>query len=167
MPIDFNFRSIEPRNLDVATHFIESQDLGYRYYERWVEKMRGELSSGTKHGILAYSNGIVVGDVIFQKHKEINGFLEMKNIRVHPKLRGRNFASFMLKQAELEMPSESVIVDARVNQRDMINFLTSQGYIPVRQISLYDSHNQDAIMVKLKDEKLRDRIISAISSSYN
>ena len=69
MPIDFAFRRIGPRNLDSATQFIASQDLGYPRYEKWIEKMRSELSFGIKHGILAYSNGIIVGDVVFQEYK--------------------------------------------------------------------------------------------------
>lgn len=167
MPIDFAFRSIGLRNLDAAMQFITSQNLGYPNYERWTEKTRGELSSGIKHGILAYSNGIVVGDVVFQNHKELPKILEMKNIRIHPKLRGRNFASFMLKQAELEMFSEAVIVDARANQKDMIDFLTSQGYFPVAAISLYDSHNKDIVMVKPINPKTRNQITSSVKSYFN
>ena len=130
MPIDFTFRNIEPRSLDPAMQFIASQNLGYPNYERWVEKAREELSFGIKHRILNYSNRIVVGDVIFQRHKQLANILEIKNIRIHPELRGRNFASFMLRQAELEMSSKAVIVDARANQKDMIYFLTSRGYTP-------------------------------------
>ena len=166
MPIDFTFRTIDGKNLDEATRFISSQNLGYPNYDSWVEKMRSELSLGIKHGIAAYSDGAFVGDVIFQEHKQIRGILEMKNIRIHPLLRGRNFAPFMLKQAEIEMNSEAVIVDARLNQRDMINFLTSQGYIPTAKVSLYDSYNEDVVMVKFKTQN-QGRIISLVLSNYN
>ena len=165
MPIDFAFRSIGPRNLDSATQFIASQDLGYPRYEKWIEKMRSELSFGIKHGILAYSNGIIVGDVVFQEYKQARGILEMKNIRIHPNLRGRNFASFMLKQAEFELPNSAVIVDARASQTDMINFLTKQGYSPIAQVSLYDSNNQDVVMVKMKSSG--KNILPLIKARYN
>lgn len=167
MPIDFNFRSVEPGNLDAAMQFIASQDLGYPNYGRWTEKTRSELSSGIKRGILAYSNGVVVGDVISQKHKELPNILELKNIRIHPKLRGRNFASFMLRQTELETSSEAVIVDARADQKDMIDFLTSQGYFPIAAISLYDSHNKDMVMVKPRNPKTRNQITSSVKSYFN
>ncbi|MEK6760528.1 MAG: hypothetical protein AABX93_01245 [Nanoarchaeota archaeon] len=166
MPIDFSFRSIELKNLDETTQFVASQNLGYPNYEAWIEKMRSELSFGIKHGILAYNNGIIVGDIVFQKHKQLVDFLELKNIRIHPNLRGRNFASFMLRQAELEMPQSPVIVDARVNQADMINFLISQGYSSVTQMPLYDSHNQDIVMVKLRNET-KDGILTRVKSLYN
>ncbi len=167
MPIDFTFRSIEPKTLDAAAQFISSQDLGYPNYETWVQKMRGELHLGIKHGILAYSNGVVVGDVIFQQHKELPSILEMKNIRIHPKLRERHFASFMLRQAELEMSFDAVIVDVRIDQRDMIDFLATQGYIPVAKVSLYDEYAEDVVMVKPRNLRNQNKVISLVKSSLD
>ena len=168
MPIDFAFRTIDERNLDSATRFIASQNLGYPNYDAWIEKARSELSFGIKHGIAAYSNGVFVGDVIFQRHKQIAGILEMKNIRIDERLWGRNFASFMLRQAESELPNAAIIVDARANQTDMISFLTKQGYNPVVQIPLYDPNNQDVVMVKFRGGD-KNKIISSIKSNltYN
>jgi len=166
MPIDFAFRTIDGKNLDEATRFVASQNLGYPNYESWVEKMRSELALGIKHGIAAYSNRVVVGDVVFQEHKQISGLLEIKNIRVDKRLRGKNFATFLLKQAELEMNSGAVIVDARAGQKDVIGLFDSQGYIHVANISLYDSHNQDVVMVKFRSGK-NDKIISSIESNLN
>jgi len=110
---------------------------------------------------------MVVGDIIFQKHKQIEGIIEIKNIRIHPQLRRRKGASFMLTQIESEMPYEAITVDARVGQNDVINLLSSQGYIPVAKVSLYDDNHQDVVMVKFRNKDVQGRIIHSIKSNLN
>lgn len=149
MGIDFAFRKIDSGNLHLARDFISSQPLSYPNYHSWAEKSLDELSSGIKSGILAFSNGEVVGNVIHQQHKQIPSLWELKQIRVNPFLRGRLFAGFMLRQAELEMGGDAIIVDARKEQRNIIGFLESQGYISVKESQLYDE-NTDVIMIKPK-----------------
>ncbi len=164
MLIDFAFKSVEKRNLDEMTKFILEQNLGYVNHFNWIEKARVELSSGYKEGILAYNNGIIVGDIVFQEHKELPKIGEIKNIRVHPKLRDRRVASFMLRQAELEMPYDAIIVDARANQQDMISFLIANGYVCIGKRALYDDNNEDVIMIKVKEEK---GIVSLVKNHFD
>ncbi|MBI5803383.1 GNAT family N-acetyltransferase [Candidatus Pacearchaeota archaeon] len=164
MFLDYVFREINLRNLKQAIGFVAEQDLGYPNYQDWIIRTGEELSSGQKHGILAYSNGIVLGDIIFQKHKQVPNFYEIKNIRVLPELRGRHFAAFMLKQAELEMQNSAAItIDARKEQGQIINFLASQKYIPIAEVPLYDSHN-DVVMVKFRDKLYDSRRIFLVKS---
>lgn len=167
MPIDFTFRTIGPRNLDSSFKFIKEQDLGYPNYDRWTEKTKYEIMSGTKQGYALYYYGSITGDAIFQPHKQIEGLIEIKNVRIHPKLRQRRCASFMLKQIEFEMPWEAIIVDARASQIDIINLMVSQGYLPIAKTFIYDPHNQDIILIKLKNQNDRDRIIYNVKSTLN
>ena len=98
---DFNFTSLQDmKQLRELVDFIHLQDLGYPRYHDWVAKAESELFSGYKGAIIAYSESRVVGNLIFQPHKGISTLLEIKNLRVHQKLRGRDFARFMLRQLE-------------------------------------------------------------------
>ncbi len=58
--------------------------------------------------MMSFSEGILVGDLIYQLHKEISNLLELKNIRIHPSIRNRYFAFFMLKQIEKENSGEYI-----------------------------------------------------------
>jgi hypothetical protein len=57
----------------------------------------------------------------------------------------------MLKQIEAEVRRSNyraMIVDARVSQRDVMNLLAFSGFSPVVSIPLYDSNEQDLVMIK-------------------
>jgi len=102
--------------------------------------------------VIGYYNGILAGDIICQSHKDLSrvlDVLELKNIRIHPEVRGRRFASFMLRQVEVEFPHDLILADARENQRDMISFLLSEGYKPIASSNLYEPNVSDVVMIKV------------------
>ena len=148
---DFTFKDIQSLGqLDDLSRFLLSQSLDYKDYDRWVERSRHEIRSGSKSAITAYSNGIIVGDIIFQGHKSIPNVREIKNIRIDPQLQGRGFAQFMVKQAEIENGNgyDAIMVDAPVNKLDVYGFLIHMGYKPLITVPLYDRNSQDIIFVK-------------------
>ncbi len=66
MTFDFSFRQVEGgKDLDALTGFIATQDLGYPNYNAWVERARAEVRDGYKTAITAFSDNVVVGDVIY------------------------------------------------------------------------------------------------------
>lgn len=151
MKFNFNFRTIESMDdLRRGIDFLSKQDLSYPNYNLWVEKAEAELVSGVKTGILAFSEGIVVGDLIYQAHKEFPRVRELKNLRVHPNLRDRYFANFMLKQAEMDLgvDFDSLMIDARENNFQMINFLESAGYNKFEFVNLYENNLRDVVLTK-------------------
>ena len=131
------------------------QDLGYPGYEDWVQRSEHEVEKGYKTPILAFSDGQLVGDVIYQPHKQLPRLREIKNIRVHPELRGRAFAHFMLRQAEVEARDQydALIADARSDQKEVIALLLHEGYLPLGQRALYDTNAVDVIMIKTLDQR--------------
>ena len=153
MSFNFSFGDIDgTRAINKAVNFLAKQSLGYPNYADWTEKAETELLTGIKKGVIAYNNGMLAGDIICQSHKDLSGalnVLELKNIRIHPEVRGRRFASFMLRQAEIEFPNDLILVDARRNQRDMINFLFSEGYKPIASSNLYEPDVGDIVMAKV------------------
>jgi len=156
MSFNFTFRTPDSTwDLRQLVDFLMRQDLGYPGYEDWVQRAEYEMDRGYKTPILAFSDKTLVGDVIYQAHKQLPRIREIKNIRVHPELRGRAFAHFMLRQAEVENENQydALIVDARVDQDDIIALLTRNGYVTLGQRALYDSKASDVIMVKTVDTK--------------
>ncbi len=153
MSFSFNFRSVGDRS-DITTivDFLAVQNMDYPGYDAWVQRTEAELLINQKQGILASSEGKIAGNLIFQPHKTNTDFLELKNLRVHPELRRRGFAGFMLRQMEIEAQQQraytGIICDVRPEQTSVIKLLTLCGYRPVMTVPLYENHHFDVIMVK-------------------
>lgn len=148
--MDFRFRYAESRKeIDSLTDFVISQDLGYPSYFDWGMRMREELINDYKRAVVALSNGIIVGDAVFQPHKSFNRVREIKNFRVHPAVGDRYFGRFIIRQVEKTEPEkfDLIMCDARSNQKGIISFMESAGFVPVAQVRLYDEV-PDIVMVK-------------------
>ncbi|KKL19205.1 hypothetical protein LCGC14_2467820 [marine sediment metagenome] len=151
MGFDFRFRCVENRkDRNKLAKFLEAQSLSYPNYGDWVEKAIVDLDKGYKNSIIALSNGILVGDCVFQPHKQFPRIREVKNMRVHPKLRGRYFGVFMLKQAEAENYGEydAIIADIRSNQPEIIGMARFCGYTELARIPLYEPHLEEVVMIR-------------------
>lgn len=154
MGFDFNFRLAEDiKDRDKLARFLLKQPLGYPQYEDWVERARQDLERGWKSSVLAFSNGMLVGDLVFQPHKDFPRIRELKNVRVHPKLQGRYFAQFMIRQAEREDLGtfEAIMCDSRSDQTYIRNTLRFCGYEELFRIPLYDTHVEDIVHIKRFD----------------
>jgi len=160
MSFNFEFRSIgDNKDLSKLINFLSKQDLGYPNYQDWVMRAESELNMGYKKGTVAYSSGKVVGNLIYQKDKELGRIREIKNLRIHPEVRERYFASFLMRQAEFENKEEfdAIIIDCRKNH-NILNFLLRIGYVPIGNKYLYDNHSEDTIMIKTFDKKMESGI---------
>lgn len=163
MPFDFQFRTLQKtKELKQLVDFLILQHLNYPKYEEWVQRAEQEILTSYKTPILAYSDYTLVGNLIYQKHKSEPRIREIKNIRVHPDVRRRDFAHFMLRQAEANDSQEydAIICDARANQKSIINLLLFSGYVPIGKANLYDSHKEDIVFIKTFDKKTTGDLIS-------
>lgn len=154
MGFDFTFRLADSiKDLSGLTDFLIKQDMGYPFYEDWVLRAMSEIEMGYKKAIMAFSEKKLVGDLIYQRHKDFPRMRELKNIRIHPSLRKRYFANFMLKQAEVDKPDDYdvIICDVRSDQPAMINLLKISGYTSLTTTCLYDKNVKDIIMIKDPD----------------
>lgn len=153
MSFNVLFRDVGDRtDLGRLTDFLMNQslDLNYPNFEDWVARAKLEIEFGYKRAILALSDGLLVGDLIIQPHKTLPNAGEIKNLRIHPKARDRMFASFMLRQAEIESSRDYdfLVCDARKNQHTVVNFLIANGYTLLFEKQLYDKNETDVIFVK-------------------
>ena len=155
MGFNFNFRDISShKDLQMLVDFLIKQDLGYPQYESWVQRTEHELDTGYKNAILAFSDGHLVGDLIYQPHKELPNIGKIKNLRIHPGVRRRYFAQFMLRQVEIEQANRfsTLLVDVRSNQSDVITAFRVAGYTEVLRTPLYDPNIEDVVMTKCFDK---------------
>ena len=151
MAFDFQFRFAEDRQeVDRLARFLLLQPFNYQGYEDWVQKTREELFSGYKRCILAFSDGVLVGDLVYQPHKQFPRVREVKNMGIDPRLHGRYFGAFMLRQAERENPGDfyAMICDARSDRRDVIGILRMMGYQELLRVPLYDKGVEDLVFIR-------------------
>lgn len=128
--------------------------LDYPTHTEWLEKTEAEIKEGKKRAMIAYMVS-AIGTVIYQRHKDDPLILEVKNISVAPDARGRHIASFLLRNSEIEAARHDfpdinkVIVDTKVSNTEMINFLLSQGYTVDKIVDLYGlGTGMDVILAK-------------------
>jgi len=151
MTVNFIIREIDTsKELRFLSDFLLSRALDYKNYEEWLfRKCIPEIESGYKKAIIAISDRRIIGDIIYQYHKELPRTRELKNLRIHPSYRGRDLGRFLLKQAETENRNsfDRIIADLRKTQNDMLLFMQWCGYIILYQDFLYDA-NLDLVILK-------------------
>lgn len=152
MTVDFNIRTVaDGRDLNRLRLFLSKQRLWYPNYPGWVEEVCiPNIRDGWKTAIIARSQGDIVGNAIFQPHKELPRTREFKNVRIHPKFQRRDLGHFLFRQVEEEDKEtfDRIILDTDIRNKGIIKFLRFCGYRPIMQLPLYCSDNVDIVMVK-------------------
>ena len=161
--MDYRFKTpYKEIDFKIAEDFLLLQNLGYPLYEYWVKrKAIPEAKSGDKKMILAFSDNELIADLIYQMYKEDPDFLELKNLRVHPMMRERYIAKFMLRQVEAENRNKykAIICDCPANQPDIFRFMESCGYHALITRPLYDDSREEIVMLKLLEPSKKSIII--------
>ena len=145
---------------------MAKQSLGYPHYDDWLQHSEPELQEGYKGAILGFYNSQLIGDLVFQPHKQLPQTIEIKNLRIHPMLRRRDCAHFMLKQLEVEYQQKIglIITDTRASQTAVLALLNSSGYKELARAPIYDSNEEDVVLVKPISEQ--NNLISLASSLF-
>ena len=161
----FNF-SFRPMSSEKELHLLKThlltQTLNYPNYCDWVERAIDEIDQGYKQTILAFRDSSLVGNLIYQSHKSLKGFVEIKNSRISPELSNRHFCKFMFRQAEViskEQGNLAVICDFHSSRKDIFWMFIGMGYKPVCDSYLYDENTPETIMAKPLTRDLDDSLI--------
>lgn len=113
----------------------------YPDFDDWAAKVHAQLKSEEKRAVVAFVQGVVAGAIIYQRHRGDVDSMEIKNVTVRPDVQGRYFASFLLRNAEVEGARDfgvrSVIVDAKARNVGIRAFLLKNGYLPSGTADLY------------------------------
>jgi len=154
---DFLIKPVAGVDLKRFGQFLRTQNLGYLGYEQWVDqRCLPELDAGYKTAYSVSSNGVIVGGIVFQKHKCLIGTLEIKNLRVGTEFRRRDLAHFLVKQAEVYAKEEKysqMIADFRADKtysQTLSNFLKFCGFEVLFQAELYPGGIDYIVGKKLK-----------------
>lgn len=160
--LSFLIKPLEDNDLKTLENFLTNQNLGYPNYEKWIKKTcLPELYFGEKKGycVRVNENNAIVANIIFQQHKQLPKTLEIKNLRVDNKLRRRDIAHFLMKQAEVQAISknnELIILDFRAEiknySREILNFLLFCGYEILYKTELYHPGVDFVMIKKLKQQ---------------
>ncbi len=126
-------------------------DYGSAHTE-WVERTEHDLVEGRKFGIAAIEAGRVVGSVIAKL--ESPDTVGIRNISMSPEVRLRDFGRFstvqLLHVVQQELPEVSrVIVDTKLENHDMIDFLKKLGFSEKEIVDLYGSGHPDLVLERL------------------
>lgn len=124
----------------------------YPDFGDWVQKVWAQLKREEKRALVGLSGGRVVGAVVYQRHRELPGILEVKNLTVRPDVQGRHVASFMLRNAEVEggrdYGSSEVLVDAKARNLAIRAFLLRNGYSVLGTSDLYGLRAGDDVVFR-------------------
>jgi len=153
MSFNYSFRFAEDeQDIFHVVDFVEDYPWNYKGFDIWVnDKLKPELLSGVKKLIMGFSDGVLVANLIFQRHKIFDWLMEPKNMRVHPQISNRYFGVFMFRQMEVEARNsgfKGVLCDVRSDKKEMINLLKFMGYDELFRTSLYENNIEDAVFTK-------------------
>jgi len=148
------FRDLKTiKELKGLESLIRKYSLNYPNYQDWATKAISEIESGTKKTILGIHEGIIVGNIIYQQHKKIDHLLEIKNLRIRPEMRRRGIGYFLLKQVQRELENyKGIIIDMHSEQKDIQQLCLIQGYKEASRKALYDSNQEEILMIKTNDK---------------
>ncbi len=125
----------------------------YPSHDQWLEKTEADLISGRKQAMTVQHDEADIGVVVYQRHPEASAVCEIKNISIMPQSRGRHIGSFTLRTAEVQAINdfpgiETLEIDTKLTNKDMITFLQLQGYVITKVADVYDSGMLDVVLTK-------------------
>jgi ribosomal protein S18 acetylase RimI-like enzyme len=137
--LDFRITNeLSPRNLDATANLLIQPRLwipegDYPAHTDWRDKALAEIAAEKKRAMLAYWGNEEVGSVVYQRDPIDPRRVEVRNISIEPKARGRYVASFLLRQVEAEAPIDfpgvdEVVADTKRTNSSILAFAISNGY---------------------------------------
>lgn len=127
----------------------------YPDFDTWLMKTEAQIAGNNKRAMLSYAGSQPVGAVIYQRHETLPNTISIRNISVSPDSQGRYIGSFLLRNTEIEASQHDfpectdVIVDTKITNSHMINFLVAHGYRVDEVADLYGLNaGLDAVLVK-------------------
>ena len=140
-----------PEEVQRIYDFVKQYPLDYPDYFVWLEKCRSQLEMGEKKAFYATNRDSIIGSVIFQRHKEEESILEVKNFRVSEEHAGKGVGSaleLMLCSYGRSNGFKRIRVDTHHNNFPMIQFLIKRGYVLEGEETLYVADKPEIISAK-------------------
>jgi len=143
----------DPELIQTIYTFVKRFSLDYPDYELWLDKCRRELELGYKNAVyITNSDGIIIGSLIFQKHKKDPLILELKNLRVHPVFEGKKIGTKLVRAVEQfarEQGFKRIQGDAH-SDNPVIDFMVKMGYFIDAEETLYTNKKESILCKDIK-----------------
>ncbi len=131
--------------------FVKQYPLDYPNYSMWLEKCRRQLEIGEKKAFYAINRDSIIGSIIFQRHKEEESVLEIKNFRVSEEHVGKGVGStleLLLYAYGKSNDFKRIRVDTHYNNFSMIQFLIKRRYVLEGEETLYLANKPEILLAK-------------------
>lgn len=137
--LDFKFSNSQTvENIDASARVLVQPRLwvpdgDYPAYTEWMDKALSQLETGSKRAMVAWWGKEAIGSIVYQLHPKRNDVVEIKNISIEDRARGRHVASFLLSQVEheavVEFPEAKLILaDTKATNTSMVAFAIQAGF---------------------------------------
>ena len=139
----------DEKDLKKVIYFMSKQSQNYPHYQDWLySKCLLRMESGRYKSIFAVSDGMVIGDAIYQFLDEKN--IEIKNFRIDPLYQNRDLGHFLLKQVAKECPGTNVHLDVSVDNFEGVEFFIHNGFKIVERANLYAPQQPEYLMQRIQ-----------------
>lgn len=143
----------DPNLINSIYTFIQRFPLDYPDYTLWLLKCKRELELNYKHTVyITNSEGIIIGTLIFQKHKQEPQILELKNLRVHPLFENKKIGKKLIRTVEqfaIENGFKRIQGDAH-SDNPVIQFMIKMGYQIECEETLYNTKKESILYKDIK-----------------
>lgn len=130
------------------------RDYGSKSHSEWLEKTEAEIAAGTRYALMASFGRTIAGVTIFRPEPNEPSVAGIRNISINPAYEGRYVGAFLLRNTELligdiQPTANTIIVDTKITNTDMLSFLDRQRYQTNGQAAdLYGSGKADIVLTK-------------------
>ncbi|MBT7902521.1 GNAT family N-acetyltransferase [Candidatus Woesearchaeota archaeon] len=132
-------------DLALLLDFMRKQPQYYDHYEDWLfGKCQARMESGRYKPIIAISEGVVIGDSVYQFLPD--GTVEIKNFRIDPHYQNRSLGRFLMRQVQVETEDAPMQLDVSIDNFEGVEFFIHQGFHIVKRDELYSPNRPDYLM---------------------
>jgi len=110
-------------------------------------KCQSRIESGRYKPIIAFSEGLVIGEAVYQFLNDTH--IEIKNFRIDPKYQNRDLGHFLLKQVEHETKKANMHLDVSVDNFEGVEFFILNGFKIIKKENLYSPNNPEYLMKRV------------------
>ena len=140
----------DPEQKRKLYEFVMGMPFDYPDYDEWVKKCYRELQLGYKQALVCLLGDEIIGNLIFQQHKEDPLSLELKNSRVNPKHRRKRVFTRLYRNVEryaIEKGFSRIVGDTHADNNGVIKTSIRLGFHLESTERLYDGR-LESILVK-------------------
>ena len=138
-----------PEEIQKIYQYLESLNLEYPNYKKWIKKCKKELKSNYKKAFYTQKNTTIIGIILFQLHKTKASLLEIKTFFVTPKNRKKGVGSQLyLSIEQYAIDKKFTSIQADTHNQTLLNFLLKKDFKIIKKEKLYSPSQIEIVLQK-------------------